>query len=77
MNLLSGSTTPMDSMPLWLQYVMVISPTPHFVALSQAILYRGAGWDAIWQQVVALIAVGVLFFVAALIRFRRALADAR
>ena len=77
MNLLSGSTTPMDNMPLWLQYAMVVSPAPHFVSLSQAILYRGAGFDAVWQEVAALTAIGVLFFCGALIRFRRALADAR
>ena len=77
MNLLSGSTTPMDSMPLWLQYAMVVSPAPHFVSLSQAILYRGAGFDAVWQEVAALTAIGVLFFCGALIRFRWALADAR
>ncbi len=77
MNLLSGSTTPMDSMPLWLQYAMVISPTPHFVSLSQAILYRGADWEAIWRQAVALGVIGALFFTIALVRFRRALADAR
>ena len=32
--LLSGGSTPMESMPVWLQYVMrTISPTPHFVSL--------------------------------------------
>jgi hypothetical protein len=35
--LLSGSSTPMESMPVWLQYlVKTISPTPHFVAFAQA-----------------------------------------
>src|SRR5262249_42178280 len=30
MQLLSGGATPMESMPVWLQYVMqIISPTPH------------------------------------------------
>ncbi|MBY5426449.1 ABC transporter permease [Rhizobium leguminosarum] len=77
MNLLSGSTTPMDSMPLWLQYAMVISPAPHFVSISQAILYRGAGWDAVWRDAIALSLIGILFFVGALMRFRRALAEAR
>jgi ABC-2 type transport system permease protein len=34
--LLSGSSTPMESMPVWLQYLMqTISPTPHFVALPR------------------------------------------
>ena len=44
MMLLSGGTTPMESMPVWLQYLMnVISPTPHFVIFAQDVLYRGAG----------------------------------
>jgi ABC-2 type transport system permease protein len=77
MNLLSGSTTPMDSMPLWLQYVMQISPSTHFVSLSQAVLYRGAGFGAVWPEIAALIVIGAVFFVGALIRFRWALADAR
>ena len=41
--LLSGSSTPMESMPVWLQYfIQTISPTPHFVAFAQAVLFRGA-----------------------------------
>ena len=50
MNLLSGSTTPMESMPVWLQNVMQLSPSTHFVAFSQAILYRGAGIDIVWPR---------------------------
>ena len=43
MMLLSGSTTPLESMPVWLKYIMmVISPTPHFVIFAQDVLYRGA-----------------------------------
>src|SRR5260370_18091576 len=43
MLLLSVGTTPMGSLPVWLQYLMrVISPTPHFVVFSQDVLYRGA-----------------------------------
>src|SRR5262249_47441179 len=43
MMLLSGGTTPLESMPVWLQYLMkVISPTPHFVIFAQDVLYRGA-----------------------------------
>ncbi|CAH1659814.1 ABC transporter permease [Chelatococcus asaccharovorans] len=73
MNLLSGSTTPMESMPVWLQNVMQLSPSTHFVALSQAVLYRGAGADLIWPQMLALVAIGGVFFAAAALRFRKAL----
>ena len=72
MQLLSGSSTPMESMPVWLQYTMqVISPTPHFVAFAQAVLYRGAGLSVVWLQLVALIVIGGVYFTYALSRFRR------
>lgn len=72
MQLLSGSSTPMESMPAWLQYVMLIlSPTPHFVAFSQAVLYRGAGLSVVWLQLVTLVVIGSVYFAYALSRFRR------
>jgi ABC-2 type transport system permease protein len=77
MNLLSGSTTPMESMPVWLQNVMQLSPSTHFVALSQAILYRGAGLAVIWPQMLALVAIGAAFFFLAALRFRKALQGAQ
>ncbi|MBB3773366.1 ABC-2 type transport system permease protein [Angulomicrobium tetraedrale] len=77
MNLLSGSTTPMESMPVWLQNVMQLSPSTHFVALSQAILYRGAGLSVIWPQLLALVAIGGAFFFLAVLRFRKALQAAQ
>ena len=72
MQLLSGSSTPMESMPFWLQIlVQTVSPTPHFVALAQAVLYRGAGLSVVWPQLLALAALGTVYFVFALARFRR------
>ncbi|MBP2550735.1 ABC-2 type transport system permease protein [Neorhizobium galegae] len=76
MNLLSGSTTPMESMPVFLQTVMQVSPSTHFVALSQAILYRGADFFIVWPQMLALAVVGCGFFAIALLRFRRSLMSA-
>ncbi len=73
MNLLSGSTTPMESMPDWLQKVMQFSPSTHFVALSQAVLYRGAGLAIIWPQMLALAGIGVAFFAIAGLHFRKSL----
>jgi len=76
MILLSGSTTPIESMPNWLRYAMQVSPSTHFVALSQAILYRGAGIAVIWPQLAALVVIGAAFFSLALMRFRKALLNA-
>ena len=74
MNLLSGGTTPQESMPFALQAAMQLSPSTHFVNFAAAILYRGAGIDVVWPDFVACALIGLLFFCAALLRFRRALA---
>jgi ABC-2 type transport system permease protein len=73
MNLLSGGNTPLDSMPQFLQTVMQGSPSTHFVSVAQAILYRGAGFDIVWREFTATAAIGIVFFVGALLRFRTAL----
>jgi ABC-2 type transport system permease protein len=72
LQLLSGGATPMESMPIWLQYLMrTISTTPHFVAFSQAVLYRGADLAIVWPLVLAMAAIGSVYFAFALSRFRR------
>jgi ABC-2 type transport system permease protein len=72
MQLLSGGATPMESMPVWLQHVMrIVSPTPHFVAFSQAVLYRGADFSIIWPWLAAMAAIGSVYFAFSLHRFRR------
>lgn len=72
MMLLSGSTTPMESMPVWMQHLMkVISPTPHFVIFSQDVLYRGADASIVWPEILATAAIGSAYFGFALYRFRR------
>lgn len=72
MMLLSGSTTPMESMPVWMQYLMnAISPTPHFVVFAQDVLYRGAGLFIVWKEMVAMTVIGAVYFGFALYRFRR------
>jgi ABC-2 type transport system permease protein len=72
MNILSGSATPLESMPAWLATIMQASPSTHFVSFAQAILYRGAGLDVVWPQFVAVGGIGGLFLALSLIRFRSA-----
>lgn len=75
LQILSGGTTPRESMPELVQQIMLVAPTTHFVALAQAILYRGAGLSIVWPQLLAITLIGALFFSAALLRFRKALAQ--
>ena len=73
MLLLSGGSTPLDSMPDWLQLLMQFSPTTHFVSISTAILFRDAGIALVWPELLALAGIGLVFFLVALMRFRRSL----
>jgi ABC-2 type transport system permease protein len=70
--MLSGGVSPRESMPEIVQNIMLAAPTTYFVRLAQAILYRGAGLDVIWRDLLAMTGVGACFFTVALLRFRKA-----
>jgi ABC-2 type transport system permease protein len=70
LQMLSGGSTPRESMPQIVQLVMLAAPTTHFVMLAKAVLYRGAGLSVVWPQFVALAGIGAALFGYALARFR-------
>jgi ABC-2 type transport system permease protein len=76
MNMLSGGNTPLESMPVWLATAMQASPSTHFVAFAQSILYRGAGLSVVWPQFLAVAVIGALFFGLAILRFRSVVGQA-
>ncbi|MCE8005724.1 ABC transporter permease [Aestuariivita sp.] len=76
MILLSGSTTPMENMPEWLQFAMQAAPSTHFVSFSQAILYRDAGLGTVWPDMLQMAGLSAAFFIIALRRFRLTMAGA-
>lgn len=73
MQILSGSVTPRESMPQFIQNIMLAAPNTHFVLLSQGILYRGAGLDVVWPQFLSLALIGAVLFSISLARFRKTL----
>lgn len=70
MNLLSGAFTPLESMPEWLQHIIVFMPTTAFVSMAQAILFRGAGLDVVWPDMLIVTLTGLAFFSYSALRFR-------
>lgn len=76
MNQLSGSSTPLESMPPLLAKIMEASPSTHFVSFAQSILYRGAGFGVVWPQFLAVTLIGALFLGFAVLRFRSVVAQA-
>ena len=71
MNMLSGGSTPRESMPQAVQDIMLLAPTTHFVEIGQSILFRGAGIEVVWKQFLALLLIGSVLFALAYQRFRR------
>jgi len=41
------------------------------VILAQSVLFRGAGLDVVWPQLLALLGIGAILFVLSLRRFRQ------
>ncbi len=75
LQMLSGGTTPRESMPDFVQNIMLAAPTTHFVELGQAILFRGAGLSVVWQPFLALALIGSVLFAFSLTRFRKTLSQ--
>jgi ABC-2 type transport system permease protein len=71
LQMLSGGVTPRESMPEWVQTLMLASPTTHYVMLAKGILFRGAGLSDVWPQFLALAVIGTVLFNVALVRFRK------
>ena len=74
MNLLSGGNTPLESMPVFLQKVMQFVPSTHFVSFSQAVLFRDASPAMVWPDLLKMMAIGVVYTLFTLTRFRKMLA---
>jgi len=70
LQMLSGATTPRESMPEIIQNIMLAALNTHFVILAQAVLFRGAGLAVVWPQLAALLVIGVILFFFSLQRFR-------
>lgn len=76
MMMLSGGMTPIESQPPWLQPITQLLPSRHFMAYSQAIVFRGAGIETVWPELLAMVGLGSIFFGASLRMFRRSLSAA-
>lgn len=76
MMILSGGMSPVESQPIWLQWITWLLPSRHFHSFASSIVYRGAGLDIIWPELLATLGLGGGFFAASLILFRRSITGA-
>lgn len=72
--LMSGLFTPIDSMPHWVQVVAQLNPVRHFVAVSRAILVKGATLRDVQEPFLILCAFAVGVFGLAVRQYSKRLA---
>ena len=75
MNMLSGGSTPLESMPPFVRKLSMLLPTTHFNTFSSGILYRGVGLEVVWKPFLALFLIGLVLFLVSLVRFRKSVAS--
>ncbi|MEZ4320024.1 MAG: ABC transporter permease [Myxococcota bacterium] len=67
--LLSGTMTPVHSMPGWLQPLTYVNPLRYYTECVRAILLKGATAGDLWVQILALVVIGLLVITTATRRF--------
>ncbi|MEP2031383.1 MAG: ABC transporter permease [Paracoccaceae bacterium] len=71
MLMLSGGETPIEGQPAWLQVGTLFLPSRHYMSASQAIIFKGAGIDIVWPELVWMSILGVGLLTTSLALFRR------
>jgi ABC-2 type transport system permease protein len=70
---LSGSLTPVESMPKFLQALSFASPLRYYMDIILGVFLKGVGWPELWRQALALLGIAVALFGVSLAAFRRKL----
>lgn len=70
---LSGAISPLESMPPFFQWLSLLDPLRYYCSCVRAILLKGAGFDAIWPDVLALAAFALILLWQSSTRFREQL----
>lgn len=71
--LLSGFAFPIGSMPVAVQYATLLNPVRHFMSCVRALFLKGVGLEAIWPQLLALLAIALAVVVLSAARFHKRL----
>jgi ABC-2 type transport system permease protein len=73
LSVLSGSLTPVEAMPSWMQPITWLNPIRHFGIIARATLLKGSGIGVLWPNFLALIGFTVVLVSLSIWRFRKQL----
>jgi ABC-2 type transport system permease protein len=69
-NILSGTVTPIESMPPFFRYLSLFNPLRHYVEIVRGILLKGVGLEVLWPNALALGIFAVVLLSISANRFR-------
>jgi ABC-2 type transport system permease protein len=73
MTLLSGFAYPIANMPKIIQYLTYLNPQRYYLTIIRYIFLKGVGVDVLWDEMVALLVIGVAVITASSMRFQKRL----
>ena len=71
MLLLSGLFTPTRSMPSWAYSTTYVNPMSYFIEAIRTVFIRGGGISSIWHQLLALLGIGSVMAVWAVLSYKK------
>ncbi|HDR27396.1 ABC transporter permease [Rhodovulum sp.] len=74
--MLSGGLSAIESQPDAVQRLTLALPSRHFLAFAKAVVFRGAGLGTVWLELALMAGLGIAFFAASLMLFRRSMSTA-
>lgn len=75
--LLSGMIFPLDAMAAGVRWIGYLLPLTYFTMVSQGVMLRGSGWDALWLPLLILAVMAAALFALAVVRLHASIAPAR
>lgn len=69
--LLSGFAFPRESMPAAIHAVTYFIPVTYYVQIVRNIVMKGAGFESLWQQTLALSCFAIVFIGLSVLRFKK------
>jgi len=66
----SGAIAPIESMPVVFQYLSLLNPLRHYVAIVRGILLKGVGLDVLWPHALALGVFSIVLLGVSINQFR-------
>lgn len=69
--LLSGFAYPVANMPQWVQVITIFNPLKYYLVILRSIFLKGVGIPVLWNEMLALLVMGIFTITISSLRFHK------